>query len=193
MQPFQCFNLNFRALLNENLKLVLTEYHRNRRAQISQVNIKVNFIAWLVEFLGCMAIWLDTVVVGSHSNVISLLLETLILLWFFILLPSTYLVNSSAGINSIVDHSWTGAFAKIYESPDKIVGKNTPSNQKQVSKVKTTSIFIISGQASDETIKRSNETITSTKGKQNTPSRTVPKNKRMRKLAWMDVGLEDCN
>ena len=180
-------------MLDENIKLVLSEHHRNRRAQISQVNIKVNFIAWLVEFLGCMTIWLNTIVVGSHSDAISVLLEILQLICFFILLPSAYLVNSSAGINTIVDHSWADAFGKMYESPDKIAGKNPSSNQKQVSKGPSTSISIVSGQASDENVKCVNTPIPNTKEKQNTSPRMVSQNKQMRKLAWSDVGLEDCN
>ena len=150
-------------MLDEKLKLVLSEFHRNRRVKISQVSIKTNFIAWLIEFLGCMAIGLDFSVVQNRSDVISDLLETLTLLCFFVLLPSAFLINSSAGINNIVDYSWAGAFTKIYESPEKQIGKKSYSDQERVSarpsKVKSTPISIISGRSSNENGKCSKNPI----------------------------------
>ena len=181
-------------MLDEKLKFVLSEYHRNRRAQISQVNIKTNFIAWLVEFLGCMTIGLDFLVFGNRSDVISDLLETLTLLCFFILLPSAFLINSAAGINTIVDYSWASVFTKIFESREKQIGKKSFSDQCRVSarpsKVKSTPISIIPGPSSDEKGKCSKKPILATKEKRNTLSLTMPQNRRLRKLAWTDGELE---
>ena len=194
MLQLNYFFVHFRELLDEKLKFVLSEYHRNRRTQISQVNIKTNFIAWLVEFLGCMTIGLDFLVFGNRSDVISDLLETLTLLCFFVLLPSAFLINSSAGINTIVDYSWAEVFTKIYESPDKQIGIKSFSDQSRVStrpsKVKSTSISIIPGPSSDEKGKCNKKPILATKEKRNTFSLTVPQNRRLRKLAWTDGELE---
>ena len=194
MLQLNYFFVHFRELLDEKLKFVLSEYHRNRRTQISQVNIKTNFIAWLVEFLGCMTIGLDFLVFGNRSDVISDLLETLTLLCFFVLLPSAFLINSSAGINTIVDYSWAGVFTKIYKSPEKQIEKKTFSYQDRVSarpsKVKPTPIFIISGHSSDENGKCSKKPILVTERKRNTLPLTMQQNGRLRKLAWTGVELK---
>ena len=181
-------------MLDEKLKLVLSEFHRNRRVKISQVSIKTNFIAWLIEFLGCIAIGLDFIVVGNRSDVISGLLETLTLLCFFILLPSAFLINSSAGINTIVDYSWASAFTKIYESPEKQIGTKSFSDQDRgsakVIQSQINTISIISGRSSDENSKCSKKPILVIKEKRNTLLPTVQQNGRLRKLAWTDVELK---
>ena len=38
------------------------------------------------------------------------------MLVFIVTLPCTFLVNSSAGINTIVDHSWVNAICRVFDS-----------------------------------------------------------------------------
>ena len=87
----------------------------NRRTQICKVTIKVNFLSWVVEFLGCFTIALDIMVVGSRNNAISGMLKILTMLVYLVILPGTFLVNSSAGINAIVDQSWFDAIFKVLQ------------------------------------------------------------------------------
>ena len=95
-------------------KKSLSERFINRRTKICQINIKVNFISWIVEFLGCMTIALNFLIIGSNNNELTGLLKILTMLVFIVILPCTFLVNSSAGINTIVDHSWVDAFSRLF-------------------------------------------------------------------------------
>ena len=107
-------NFLFRHLLNDMSKKSLSERFINRRTKICQINIKVNFISWIVEFLGCMTIALNFLVIGSKNNELTGLLKILTMLVFIVILPCTFLVNSSAGINTIVDHSWVNAISRLF-------------------------------------------------------------------------------
>ena len=109
------FNI-FRHLLDDKLKDVLSEQFRNRRARLCQVNIKVNLIVWLVEFFGCMTLAIDFLLVGSRSSLATATLGTLTVLLYFILLPFTFLINCSRGINTIVDKNWTDAIKTHFKA-----------------------------------------------------------------------------
>jgi hypothetical protein len=116
------------------------------------VNIKVNIVVWLVEFLGCMTMAIDFLVIGSRSNAITGLLKLLTMLVYFIVLPSTFLVNCSAGINTIVDENWLTAITRIVNPIPKKDEKKSPRSRaplKKVNKVKPSSIFIISKEVVD--------------------------------------------
>ena len=115
------FNI-FRHLLDDTLKDVLSEQFRNRRARLCQVNIKVNLIVWLVEFFGCMTLAIDFLLVGSRSSVATATLGTLTILFYFNLLPFTFLINCSTGINTIVDKNWIDAI-KTHFKTNKNIGE----------------------------------------------------------------------
>ena len=103
----------FRYLFNDLSRNILSERFTNRRAKICQTNIKVNFISWLVEFLGCLFIALDILVVGNRNNSLSGLLKVFTMLVYLLILPLTFLINSSYGINTIVDQSWLNAMSRL--------------------------------------------------------------------------------
>ena len=98
------------------MKNLLSEQYRSRRARLCQVNIRVNLIVWLVEFFGCMTMAIDFLLIGSRRPVATALLGTLTLLCYFILLPFTFLINCSTGINKIVDENWLDALMVHFKS-----------------------------------------------------------------------------
>ena len=98
------------------MKNLLSEQYRTRRARLCKVNIKVNLIVWLVEFFGCMTMAIDFLLIGSRRPVATALLGTLTLLCYFILLPFTFLINCSTGINKIVDENWVDALMVHFKS-----------------------------------------------------------------------------
>ena len=100
------------------MKNLLSEQYRNRRARLCQVNIKVNLIVWLVEFFGCMTMAIDFLLIGSRRPLATALLGTLTLLCYFILLPFTFLINCSTGINKIVDENWVDALMVHFKSDE---------------------------------------------------------------------------
>ena len=139
--------IHFRSLLRGMTQTHLSERYQNRRSQICQVNIKVNFIAWIVEFFGCMTIAIDFTLVGSRNNAVTGLLKTLTLFAYFVVLPCTFLVNCSAGINTIVDNSWTDAIGRIFQPVKENDSKI--ASVKASLKEKSSSISTISGSVRD--------------------------------------------
>ena len=130
----------------------LMERYRNRRAQICQVNIRVNFVVWLVEFLGCMTMAIDFLVIGSRSNALTGLLKVLTMLVYFIVLPCTFLVNCSVGINTIVDENWVTAIKRILNPIEEKERKKSPTIRapfKKMNKVKQSSVITISKEVAD--------------------------------------------
>ena len=108
-------------MLNDKTRAILSDKAIKRRAEICQVNIKVTFIVWLVEFFGCMTMAIDFLVIGSRSNSLTGLLRTLTLLAYFVLLPITFLVNCSETKEAIMDSSWRTALAGIFKCRKKTV------------------------------------------------------------------------
>ena len=106
-------------MLNDKTRELLSDRARNRRAVICQVNIKVTFIVWLVEFFGCMTMAIDFLVIGSRSNALTGLLRTLTILAYFVLLPFTFLVNCHETKEAILDSSWRTALEGIFKSSKK--------------------------------------------------------------------------
>ena len=75
----------------------------------------------------------------------------LTMLVFILILPCTFLVNSSAGINAIVDHSWFVAISRLFNPVQETeVDKSVARKEKrkiaapETSKEKTTPIYTIS-------------------------------------------------
>ena len=112
--------LHFRNSENPKVWTSLSEYHKNRRSQICQVRIKVNIIAWLVEFSGCLTVAIHLLLVGSRTSAVSGILDNVTLMCFFILLPCTFVIYSSEGINTIVDNNWGDALKRLFEPTGKV-------------------------------------------------------------------------
>ena len=130
---FSFLFLCLRRLLNDIKKTGLCSRSKNRRAQICQVNIKVNFLSWIVEFLGCMTIALNFLVIGNRSNAMTGLIVILTMSVYMVILPCTFLINSSAGINTIVDQSWFDAISRIFK-PVQESDPNAPSRRNKEEK-----------------------------------------------------------
>ena len=107
--------INFvdRKQMNDEVKLkkILPESCLQRRRRVNNVNMKTTFICWLVEFIGSVLFIFGPFVTG-HRNVGWGVIQVLVLMVYFILLPLTYLINSSESKNAIADSNWmSGIFA----------------------------------------------------------------------------------
>ena len=164
-ESLRSFNIsNFRDLLNDRVTKSLSEWHQNKRKRICQVNIKVNLIVWLVEFAGCMTLAIDFLLIGSRNNIVTGILGNATMVCFFILLPFTFLINCSAGVNKVVDDSWLDAVTKnfnlntINEETRAVSDENRISQNSQ--KSGTPSANTVSGtvvQDNDSTFKMENK------------------------------------
>ena len=77
------------------------------------VNIKVTFIAWVIEFVGSILLAFVPKVFG-HGLVGTGAGEIFILLFYFVLLPFSYLINDSDIKSAIVDENWFYAIIGIF-------------------------------------------------------------------------------
>ena len=77
------------------------------------VNIKVTFITWFTEFVGsCLLLFIPNVF--GHGQVGTAIGYTVVVAFYFILIPFLYLVNSSDTKATIVDDSWFLAIKGIF-------------------------------------------------------------------------------
>ena len=61
-----------------------------------------------------MTLAIDFLIVGSRNNIATGILGNLSIICFFILLPCTFLINCSSGVNKITDNSWFIAVTKNF-------------------------------------------------------------------------------
>ena len=77
------------------------------------VNIKVTFIAWIIEFIGSILQAFVPKVFG-HGLVGTGAGEIFTVFFYFVLLPFSYLINDSDIKNAIVDENWFHAISRIF-------------------------------------------------------------------------------
>ena len=92
---------------------MLSERAKARRRKLTEVNIKVAFIAWLIEFVGSILLPFVPKIFG-HGLVGTGAGDIIILLFYFVLLPFSYLINDSDIKSAIVDENWFHAIIGIF-------------------------------------------------------------------------------
>lgn len=61
-----------------------------------------------------MTLAVDFLLVGSRNNIVTGILGNLTIICYFILLPCTFLINCSAGVNGISENSWFEAISQNF-------------------------------------------------------------------------------
>ena len=92
---------------------MLSENAKARRRKVNDVNIKVTFMIWLIEFVGSFILIFIPKIVG-HGQVGTGAGAIFTVSLYFVLLPFTYLINSSDIKRTIVDESWFHAVRGIF-------------------------------------------------------------------------------
>ena len=125
--------LKFRKLLSDSSRT-----YRHRR---NVLNIMITMLAWLVEFIGGLTIFLGSFVFGHGNSVITLTLQTLSLVFYFVILPCTFLINEEEWKILMLDNYWYAQFIKMFdcclsdrlkpfETPKKdVIEDNNPQNE----------------------------------------------------------------
>ena len=98
----------------KRLKNLLTDSAKARRQRRSSLNIQITILAWLTEFFGFATIFLGSFVLGHDDNMVTLSLQTLSLIFYFVLTPSTLLLNSTKLKSTVIDSEWYMKFHKIF-------------------------------------------------------------------------------
>ena len=114
---FYCYRLRFYFLYDRNhkrdmlrLQKLLSETSRVRRHQRTILNIQITIVGWLVEVLGFLTIFLGSFILGHENSLATLILQTLSLLFYFIIIPSVILLTDSKSRSNIIESNW---YAKL--------------------------------------------------------------------------------
>ena len=83
------------------LRKLLTDSAKAKRHRRKILNVQVTFLAWLVESVGFLVIFLGTFILGHESNTFNFFMQTLTLTIYFNILPCMFLMNDS-DIKSII-------------------------------------------------------------------------------------------
>ena len=98
------------------LKKLLSDASRTYRHRRNVLNIMITMLAWLVEFIGGLTIFLGSFVLGHGNSVITLTLQTLTVVFYFDILPCTFLINEEEWKISMLDNYWYTQFIKVFDS-----------------------------------------------------------------------------
>ena len=98
------------------LKNLLSETNRAIRHQRNILNLLITMLAWLVELFGGLTLVLGAFVLGHGNHIVTLLLQTLSLLFYFVVLPSTFLFNVDEWKEAILESRWYPRFIKVLDS-----------------------------------------------------------------------------
>ena len=83
------------------------------------MNIKVNVVVWFVEVSSGIFMALDFLIFGNRNNAVTGLLRVFIMFSFFVMIPCTYLIKWSDGVNTIVDNGWWNAVERLFKPKKK--------------------------------------------------------------------------
>ena len=79
----------------KNLKKLLSDPAKAKRQRRINLNIQITILSWLVEFLSFFVIFLGTFILGNRNSKVTLAMQTLTAFFYFLVVPSMYLVNSN--------------------------------------------------------------------------------------------------
>ena len=95
---------------------LLSDSSRTYRHRRNVLNILITMLSWLVEFIGGLTIFLGSFIFGHGNNVITLTLQTLSMVFYFDVLPCTFLINEEAWKVSLLDNHWYTRFIRVFDS-----------------------------------------------------------------------------
>ena len=82
---------------------VLSDSMRAKQHRENLLNIHITFLAWAVECIGFLTIFLGQFILGHENNIANFSLQSLTIAIYFIILPSIYLTNVSEFKEKILD------------------------------------------------------------------------------------------
>ena len=92
---------------------MLSEKTKVRRRKLIEVNIKVTFLLWLIEFVGSIILIFVPTIFG-HGQTGTTTGNIFVVMFYFVLLPFCYLVNTSDVKLTIAEESWYLAMRGIF-------------------------------------------------------------------------------
>ena len=77
------------------LRKLISDSNKDIRHRRHLLNIQITFLGWLTEFIGFFMIFLGSFIIGHGIVALTLTLQLLTFIAFYIIVPCVYLVNES--------------------------------------------------------------------------------------------------
>ena len=75
------------------LRKILPDSTKDIRHRHNLINIHIEVLGWLIEFSGAFVVILGSFILGHGSALVTLSLQTLTIIIYFIILPCVFLIN----------------------------------------------------------------------------------------------------
>ena len=98
------------------LKNLLSDTNRALRHQRNVLNLLITMLAWLVELFAGLTLVLGSFIFGHGNSIVTLVLQTLSLLFYFVILPCTFLINVDEWKEAILENKWYPQFIRVLDS-----------------------------------------------------------------------------
>ena len=98
------------------LKNLLSDTNRALRHQRNVLNLLITMLVWLVELFGGLTLVLGSFIFGHGNSIVTLVLQTLSLLLYFVILPCTFLINVDEWKEAILENKWYLQFIRVLDS-----------------------------------------------------------------------------
>ena len=88
------------------LRKLLSTTSRSRRNRRNILNIQITILAWLVEFVGFLLVFLGSFILRRKSSLVTGAMQTFTFLVYFVIVPSVFLVNDPHIKGVIIENKW---------------------------------------------------------------------------------------
>ena len=106
----------------------LSEDVRNRNIRKVETNATVTFVIWVLEFFANACIVIVWLFVYGKTNFGTL---TINMIWYYLILPHTFLMNTSHNKDLIVDNGWKTTLRNALSLPISFRRHNLDPNNEQ--------------------------------------------------------------
>ena len=100
----------------KKLRKLLSNSSKDIRHRRHLIQIHITILGWLTEFLGFLLIFFGSYILGHGNMIVTLVLQCLTILIYFIIVPSIYLINDSDFKAEIAETQTYFNFLKFFKS-----------------------------------------------------------------------------
>ena len=106
------------------LKKMLSEKQKKIRRRNNTLNLQITVLGWMVEIFGFFSCLLGVYILGHGNSIVTSTLHTISMINYYIILPSSILINSEDTKEYILDHEsyskllrWFGCESSTKDKP----------------------------------------------------------------------------
>ena len=99
----------------KRLRKQLDESTKDRRHRRVLLNIQITTLTWLIEFLGFFCTVLGGFILGHENDTVTFILQSLSLIFFFIIQPCAIWINDSSLKGAILESEWYSSFLGYFK------------------------------------------------------------------------------